>query len=78
MILSKSRDFWFALIPVVGPDAAEFFHINGAVFCRLQLPLNLSQQFSHPRTSPISSKGYLYSEKCRGTGCMLVPETSTA
>jgi hypothetical protein len=48
MILSKSRDFWFALLPVVGPDAAEFFHVNSAVFCRLQLAFNLPQQFSQP------------------------------
>ena len=48
MILSKSRDLWFALLPVVGPDAAEFFHVNSAVFCRLQLAFNLSQQFSQP------------------------------
>jgi hypothetical protein len=48
MILTKSRDFWFALLPVVGPDAAEFFHVNSAVFCRLQLAFNLPQQFSQP------------------------------
>jgi hypothetical protein len=48
MILSKSRDFWFTLIPVVGPNAAECFHVNSAVLCRFQLALNLSQQFLHP------------------------------
>ena len=47
MVLRKSRDFWFALISV-GPDAAEFFLVNSAVFCRLQLALNLSQQFRIP------------------------------
>ncbi|MFL6598206.1 MAG: hypothetical protein ACJ8KF_09635 [Chthoniobacterales bacterium] len=47
MLLSKPRDFWFTVIPVVGPDAAEFFLVNGAVFCRLQLALNLSQKSSH-------------------------------
>src|SRR5262245_65845972 len=47
MLLGKSRDFWFALIPVVGPDAAEVFLVNCAVFCRLQLSFNLSQQLSH-------------------------------
>jgi hypothetical protein len=41
MVLPKSRDFWFALI-FVGPDAAEFLLVNGAVFGRLQLTLNLS------------------------------------
>jgi hypothetical protein len=44
----KSRDFWFALIPVVRPHTNEFFLVNSAVFCRLGLALNLSQQFSHP------------------------------
>jgi hypothetical protein len=39
--LSKSRDFWFTLIAVVGPDAAEFFFVDSAVFCGLQLALNL-------------------------------------
>ena len=47
MVLRKARDFWFALISV-GPDAAEFFLVNSAVFCRLQLALDLSQQYSHP------------------------------
>ena len=47
MVLRKSHDVLFALISV-GPDAAEFFLINSAVFCRLQLVLDLSQQFSHP------------------------------
>ena len=42
MVLSKSSDFWFALI-YVGPDAVEFFLVNSAVFCRLQLALNLPQ-----------------------------------
>jgi hypothetical protein len=32
MVLSKSRDLWFALISV-GPDAAQFFLVNSAVFC---------------------------------------------
>jgi hypothetical protein len=76
MILSKSRDFWFALLPVVGPDAAEFYHVNSAVFCRLQLAFNLPQQFSQPvdpqtliARSPIRSRSEL-----RGiVGCMHNP-----
>ena len=47
MLLSKPRDFWFTVIPVVVPDAAEFFLVNGEVFCRLQLLLDLSYQFAH-------------------------------
>ena len=74
MILSKSRDFWFTLIAVVGPDAAEFFLVNGAVFCRLQLALNLSQKSSHP-TPPQSIPKVTYNpEKGLVTGCMLPPE----
>src|SRR5262249_59696402 len=45
--LSKSRDFWFALISVVRPDAIEFLFLNSAVLCGLQFAVNLSQQFSH-------------------------------
>jgi hypothetical protein len=41
MVLSKSRDFWFTVIPVVRPDAVEFFFVNGAVFRRLQFAFNL-------------------------------------
>ncbi len=48
MLLSKLRDLYFALIPAVRPDATEFFLVNGAVFCRLQLALNLLHQFPHP------------------------------
>ena len=59
MILSKSCDFWFALIPVGGPNAAEFFLVNSAVFCRLQLALNLSQQFFASHTSTTNCKGYV-------------------
>ena len=51
MILTKSRDFWFALLPVVGPDAAEFFHVNSAVFCRLQLALICRNNFASRRSS---------------------------
>src|SRR5215471_15545851 len=47
MLLSKSREFRFSPIPVVWPDAAEFFLINSAVFCCLQLALNLLHEFSH-------------------------------
>jgi hypothetical protein len=35
MLHSKSCDFWFALIPVVGPNTAKFLFVNGAVFRRL-------------------------------------------
>src|SRR5262249_60931211 len=48
MLLSKSRKFLFSPIPVVWPDAAEFFLVNSAVFCCLQLAFNLLQDFSHP------------------------------
>ena len=76
MVLRKSRDFWFALISV-GPDAREFFLANSAVFCRLQLAPNLSQQFSHP-APPQSLPEITYnSEKHRVTGCMLPHENST-
>jgi hypothetical protein len=43
MLHSKSCDFWFALIPVVGPNPAEFFFVNSAVFRRLELALDLLQ-----------------------------------
>jgi len=46
--LSKLRDLCFALFPIVWPDAIQFLLIDRAVFCRLQLPFNLSYQFSHP------------------------------
>jgi hypothetical protein len=65
MVFRKSCDFWFALISV-GPDAAEFFLVNSAVFCRPQLALNLSQQFSHPAPSQISSKGNVIIPKSGG------------
>ena len=58
MVLRKSRDFWFALISV-GPDAAELFRVNGAVFCRLQLALNLSQQCSYLAPPQSVPKGTL-------------------
>ena len=43
----KLRELCFALIPAVRPDATEFFLVNGAVFCCLQLALNLLHQFLH-------------------------------
>src|SRR5512133_2294347 len=69
MVFRKSRDFWFALISV-GPDVAELFRVNSAVFCRLQLALNLSQQCSHPAPPQSIQKVRYNSEKRRVTGCI--------
>ena len=71
MLLSKTREFWFALIPVVGPDAIEFLFVNSAVLCCLQFASDLSQKSSHP-TSPQSLKVAYNFEKRRKSGCMLV------
>ena len=60
MVLRKSRDVLFALISV-GPDAAEFFLVNSAVFCRLQLAPELAS-----RTFPISPKDYVIIPKSVG------------
>jgi hypothetical protein len=76
MVLSKSRDFGFAQIPVIRLHANEFFLVNGAVFCRLQLALDLSQQFSHltlPQRVPKVTYNF---DKRRVSGCMLAVETS--
>jgi carbonic anhydrase len=75
IVLSKSCNFWFAPISVLRPDATEFFVVNGAVFCLLQLSRNLSQQFSH-LALPQSVPSVTYnSEKHQVTGCMLEIET---
>src|ERR1051326_5533877 len=42
MVFSESRDFWFALTPVVRPNASELLLVNSAGLCRLQLTPNLS------------------------------------
>src|SRR5262245_3685827 len=75
VVLSKLRDLWLARIPVVRPDATEFFLVNGAVFCRLQLALNLPQQFSHPVPPQSLPKVTINSEKRRVPGCILRSET---
>ena len=58
IVLRKQRNFWFALI-AVGPNAAEFFLVNSAVFCCFQFTLNLSQQFSHLPPPQLLSKSLL-------------------
>ena len=73
MILRKSRYLWFALISV-GPDAGEFFLVNGAVFCRLQLPLNLSQQCSHPAPPQSVPMITLLFRKASGNRLYLAPK----
>ena len=47
MVFSEPHDSWFAPFPIVWPDAIQFFLIDRAVFCRLQLLLDLSYQFAH-------------------------------
>ncbi len=43
MVLSKFRDLRFAPIAVVGPDAAEFFLVHGAVSCLCYRRISVEQ-----------------------------------